>query len=116
MDTHLLMTTGRAEHRHEAVGQPVEDEAMTRTLDDLHEISRNIRARVNDRTAENPRHIRAEADELHWPMVLREELELADEEAALSKHVAPETYRSGYDQGWADAIRVILDARNLLDS
>jgi hypothetical protein len=84
------------------------------TLDDLHEISRNIHARMNDRIAADPEDMGAAENEAHWLIVLREELELAEEEAGESNRVAPETYRSGYDQGWADAIRVILDARSLI--
>jgi hypothetical protein len=88
---------------------------MAQPLDDLHQISRNIQARVNDRLAASPDGLGAEAKETHWLMVLREELELGEEEAEVSDHVAPDTYRSGYDQGWVDAIRTIVDARQLLD-
>jgi hypothetical protein len=79
--------------------------------DDLDDISRNIRARVSDRIAENPEDTRANANETHWLAVLREELELGEEETEESNRIAPDTYRSGYDQGWIDAIRVILGAR-----
>jgi hypothetical protein len=83
---------------------------MSDPLADLYEISRNINARVNDRIQREPSGMSAEANETHWLIVLREELDLAEAEADESKDVMPNTYGSGYDQGWADAIRVIVEA------
>jgi hypothetical protein len=83
---------------------------MSQTRDDLLEMSRNIRARVGDRMAEDAGSTSVVANELHWLAVLREELALADEEAVESNRLDPEAYRAGYDQGWVDAMRVILDA------
>jgi hypothetical protein len=100
---------GKANRAHDRDGK-----YMIQVLDDLCDISRNIHARVNDRMAENPDERSAEAHEIHWLTVLQEELELAEEEAELSNRVAPETFRAGYNQGWFDAIRVILDARHMI--
>jgi hypothetical protein len=83
-------------------------------LNDLYEISCNIRTRVNDRIAAGLESMTGETTEAHWLIVLREELDLAKEEARASDHVEPNTYKSGYDQGWADAIRMIVDATSLL--
>ncbi len=88
---------------------------MAQPLDTLYQISHNISARVNDRMAANPEGRGAATSEAHWLMVLREELDLGEEEAGVSNEVASGTYRSGYDQGWVDAMRTIVDARQLLD-
>jgi hypothetical protein len=76
-------------------------------LNDLQEISANIRARVDDRIANIP----GETEQQHWLAVLTEELHLANQEADEATQAAPETFRAGYNQGWADAVRVFLNAQ-----
>jgi hypothetical protein len=79
-------------------------------LENLYKISLGIHARLGDRTAARPAGISAEAIETHWLMVLCEELDVSEEEAEEANHLVPNTYRSGYNQGWVDAIRMIVDA------
>jgi hypothetical protein len=88
---------------------------MTQPLDDLYAVSRNIHTRMNDRMAESPAGMSAEAIEIHWLIVLNEESDLSEEEAEESNCLSPDTYGAGYDQGWSDAVRMIVDARHLLN-
>ena len=87
---------------------------MAQPLDNLYRMSCNVFARVDGRIAANSRSQIGRPNESPWLAVLREELDLAEEEAEDS-NLDLDTYRSGYDQGWCDAIRMIVDASQLLD-
>ena len=75
------------------------------TLDDLMTMSRNLHARAKStETATNSRFALLTA--------VTAELEVADNEALESRTIA-DRYESGYHQGWADAVRMLLGAMRL---
>ena len=75
------------------------------TLDDLMTMSRNLHARAkNTETANN--------STLAMIRAVEAGLEVADSEAMKSRTIA-NRYESGYQQGWADAVRMILGAMRL---
>jgi hypothetical protein len=74
------------------------------TLDDLMTMSRNLHARAKSTAATNSRFAMITA--------VTAELEVADNEALESRTIA-DRYESGYHQGWADAVRMVLGAMRL---
>jgi hypothetical protein len=75
------------------------------TLDDLMTMSRNLHTHAkNTETANN--------STLAMIRAVEAELEVADGEAMEARTIA-NRYESGYQQGWADAVRMILGAMRL---
>ena len=75
------------------------------TLDDLMTMSRNLHARARKTETAND-------SKLAMISAVEAELEVADGEAMESRTIA-NRYELGYQQGWADAVRMILGAMRL---